>query len=71
MDKSNKTDAIVVGVLRNAMFKLELPNKKIIIARISGKIRNNNIRILLGDKVQVDSTKRIVYRYIDKKNHNE
>lgn len=67
MDKPNIKDARVVGVLPNATFKLELlDNKKVIVARISGKIKVNNIRILLGDRVQVDSTKRIVYRYIDK-----
>ncbi|KND62770.1 translation initiation factor IF-1 [Candidatus Phytoplasma phoenicium] len=67
MDKSNIKDARVVGVFPNATFQLELlDNKKVIFARISGKIKVNNIRILLGDRVQVDSTKRIVYRYIDK-----
>ncbi|MGE9276841.1 MAG: translation initiation factor IF-1 [Candidatus Phytoplasma pruni] len=60
-------DAIVVGILPNAKFKLELSNKKSIIAHISGKIHSNNIRILLGDKVKVDSKGRIVYRYIDKR----
>ncbi|PQP79920.1 translation initiation factor IF-1 [Candidatus Phytoplasma phoenicium] len=73
MDKSNIKDikdsknARVVDVLPNATFKLELlDNKKVIVARLSGKIKVNNIRILLGDRVLVDSTKRIVYRYIDK-----
>ncbi|MCQ9618678.1 MAG: translation initiation factor IF-1 [Candidatus Phytoplasma pruni] len=60
-------DAIVVGILPDARFQLELSNKNIITAYISGKIRINNIRILLGDKVKVDSKKRIVYRYIDKR----
>nr|QOI12061.1 translation initiation factor IF-1 ['Helminthotheca echioides' yellows phytoplasma] len=73
MDKSDIKDikdsknARVVDVLPNATFKLELlDNKKVIVARLSGKIKVNNIRILLGDRVLVDSTKRIVYRYIDK-----
>ncbi|MEZ0180058.1 translation initiation factor IF-1 ['Camptotheca acuminata' phytoplasma] len=57
-------DAIVVGILPNAKFKVELPDKRVIVAYISGKIRINKIRILLGDKVKVDYKGRIIYRYI-------
>ena len=54
----SKEDAIelegkVVEVLPNAMFKVELPNGKVILAHISGKLRMNFIRILPGDKVTV------------------
>ncbi|WP_439099936.1 translation initiation factor IF-1 [Candidatus Phytoplasma asiaticum] len=62
-------DASVIGTLPGAKFKLELPNKKNIIACISGKIRKNNIHISLGDKVKVEFSSdskdigRIVYRY--------
>ena len=38
----------VVDVLPNAMFKVELPNGKVILAHISGKLRMNYIRILQG-----------------------
>jgi len=54
--------------LPNAMFKVELVNGHQILAHISGKMRMHYIRILPGDKVQVeispyDLTKgRIVYR---------
>jgi len=50
------------------MFKVELANGHQILAHISGKMRMHYIRILPGDKVQVeispyDLTKgRIVYR---------
>lgn len=59
----------VVEALPNAMFRVELENGHEITAHISGKIRMNYIRILPGDKVQVelspyDLTKgRITYRY--------
>ena len=43
----------VVEVLPNAMFKVELPNGKVILANISGKLRMNYIRILQGDYVTV------------------
>lgn len=41
-------------VLPNAMFKVELPNGKIILAHISGKLRMNYIKILQGDNVKVE-----------------
>ncbi len=44
----------VIEVLPNAMFKVELPNGKVILAHISGKLRMNYIRILQGDTVTVE-----------------
>ncbi|MDI9613411.1 MAG: translation initiation factor IF-1 [Acidobacteriota bacterium] len=69
-----KEDAIevmgtVVETLPNAMFRVELENKHLVLAHISGKMRKNFIRILPGDKILVelspyDLTRgRIVYRY--------
>jgi translation initiation factor IF-1 len=69
-----KEDAIevvgtVVETLPNAMFRVELENKHIVLAHVSGKMRKNFIRILPGDKILVelspyDLTRgRIVYRY--------
>lgn len=49
-----ETEGIVTEALPNAMFKVELPNKHIITAHISGKLRMNFIRILPGDKVTVE-----------------
>ena len=43
----------VVEALPNAMFRVELENKHIVLATISGKMRMNFIRILPGDKVTV------------------
>ena len=36
------------------LYKVELENKLIVTARVSGKIRMNMIRILPGDKVTVE-----------------
>ena len=69
-----KEDAIeVVGTvletLPNAMFRVELENKHMVLAHVSGKMRKNFIRILPGDKILVElspydlSRGRIVYRY--------
>ena len=59
----------IVDILPSDKFKVELANGIEIFAYISGKIRMNKIRILPGDKVEVelstyDLTKgRIVYRH--------
>jgi len=69
-----KEDAIVLEgkileSLPNAMFKVELENGHAVLAHISGKMRMHYIRILPGDKVQVELTPydltrgRITYRY--------
>ena len=58
----------VVEKLPNAFFKVELENVHQILAKISGKLRMNFIRILPGDKVTIelspyDLTKgRIIWR---------
>ena len=44
----------VVETLPNAMFKVELENKHIVLAHISGKMRMHFIKILPGDKVTVE-----------------
>lgn len=44
----------VVEVLPNTMFKVKLPNEKVILAHISGKLRMNYIKIVQGDKVVVE-----------------
>ena len=59
----------IVETMPNAMFTVELENGHQVLATISGKIRKNYIRILPGDKVQVelspyDLTRgRITYRF--------
>ena len=47
-------DGKVVEALPNAMFRVELSNGYQIIAHISGKMRQNFIRIYPGDKVTVE-----------------
>jgi translation initiation factor IF-1 len=63
-----RMSGVVEEVLPNAMFKVILENKHVITAIIGGRLRQNNIRILMGDEVEVemspyDMTKgRVVYR---------
>ena len=62
-------DGTVLEALPNAMFKVELENGHTILAHISGKMRMHYIKILPGDKVQVELSVydldrgRITYRY--------
>ncbi|MFN3134331.1 MAG: translation initiation factor IF-1 [Candidatus Kryptonium sp.] len=64
-----KVDGVVIESLPNATFKVKLDNGLEVIAHVSGKMRVHFIKILPGDKVQVelspyDLTKgRIIYRY--------
>jgi translation initiation factor IF-1 len=64
-----EVEGMVIDALPNAMFKVQLANEHEVLAHISGKIRKNYIRVLLGDKVLVelspyDLTRgRITYRF--------
>ncbi len=49
-----EVEGVVREVLPNATFLVELQNKHQIIAHISGKLRMNYIRILVGDRVTVE-----------------
>ena len=49
-----EVEGTVLEKLPNAMFKVELEIKHVILAHISGKLRMNFIRILPGDKVTIE-----------------
>ena len=48
-----KLEGEVVDVLPNAMFKVSLNTGQTILGYISGKMRQNEIRILDGDRVEI------------------
>ena len=64
-----KQDGTITEALSNAMFRVKLQNGHEMIATISGKMRMHYIRILPGDRVQVEMSPydltrgRISYRY--------
>lgn len=70
-EEAIEVEGTVVEPLPNAFFRVELnnPAKTKVLARVSGKIRMNFIRILPGDRVLVElspydlSQGRITYRY--------
>jgi translation initiation factor IF-1 len=45
-----EAEGVVLETLPNAMFRVELSNKHVILAHISGKMRKHFIRILPGDR---------------------
>jgi len=63
-----ETEAEIVETLPSAMFKVRLPNGKVILAHVSGRMRKYFIRILPGDRVRIElspydlSRARITYR---------
>ncbi|HWS55923.1 MAG TPA: translation initiation factor IF-1 [Pyrinomonadaceae bacterium] len=61
---------VIIDKQPNAFFKVLIDNSEhVVLAQISGKMRKNRIRILMGDRVSVelspyDLTRgRITYRY--------
>ena len=64
-----KLEGTVIEALPGTQFMVELENGHEVLAYLSGKMRKYYIRILLGDKVQVElspydlSRGRITYRY--------
>lgn len=76
-EQADKEDGIqvegkVTELLPNAMFRVEIPvgdQNKTVLAHIAGKMRQNYIRILMGDRVLVELSAydlergRIVYRF--------
>ena len=71
MPQSKETiiqEGVVIESLPGATFKVKLDDRREILAHLSGRMRLNFIRVLLGDRVKVemspyDKTKgRIVYR---------
>ena len=55
-EESLEFTGIVQELLPNAMFKVKLENDHEVLAHTSGKLRKNRIRVLVGDKVDVEMT---------------
>ena len=51
-----KLTGTVVEALPNTQFRVELENGHVIVAHMSGKMRKNYIRLVPGDKVEVELT---------------
>jgi translation initiation factor IF-1 len=53
---SFEVEGKVLESLPNTLFRVELPDGRILICHLSGKMRMNFIKILPGDKVRVEMT---------------
>tara|TARA_R110000850_G_scaffold20717_13_gene61515 strand:+ start:236 stop:598 length:363 start_codon:yes stop_codon:yes gene_type:complete len=71
MDKDDDTvelEGTIHTVLPGTMFRVELDNKHLVLAHISGKMRKRFIRLVAGDRVKIEMSPydtekaRIVYR---------
>jgi translation initiation factor IF-1 len=69
-----RVEGRVVDVLPNANFKVETvnggkPTGQVLLCHLSGKMRKNNIRVLMGDRVDIEISTydmakgRIAYRH--------
>lgn len=60
---------VVTELLPNAMFRVKLDNNHEVLAHTAGRMRKNRIRVLAGDRVNVELTPydltkgRITFRY--------
>jgi translation initiation factor IF-1 len=65
---SFEVEGEVTECLPNTLFRVKLPNARMVLCHLSGKMRINFIRIMPGDRVRMemtpyDATKgRIIYR---------
>ncbi len=61
-------EGVILAVLPNTMFRVELANKSQVLAHVSGKMRKRFIRMTAGDRVKMEMSPydlgkaRIVYR---------
>ena len=51
---SFEIEGVVKESLPNTLFRVELINGDIILCHLSGKMRLNFIRVLVGDKVEIE-----------------
>lgn len=63
-----EVEGTIIQVLAGTMFQVELSNKHVVLAHISGKMRRRFIKLVIGDRVRMemspyDTTKgRIIFR---------
>ena len=63
-----EVEGSIYAVLPGTMFRVELPNKHLVLATISGKMRKRWIRLTVGDRVKMEMSPydkekaRITYR---------
>jgi translation initiation factor IF-1 len=67
-ETENVTEGTIIAVLPGTMFRVQLNERHVVLAHISGKMRKRFIRLNRGDRVRLElspydlSKARIVYR---------
>ena len=51
-----EVSGVVTQALPNTMFRVELEDKRVVLATLTGRLRRNFIRIFPGDRVKVEMT---------------
>jgi len=54
MEEHIQLEGTVMTVLPGTMFRVELDNKHVVLAHISGKMRKRFIRLTAGDRVRIE-----------------
>lgn len=49
-----EVEGVITSVLPGTMFRVALPNKHLVLATISGKMRKRFIRLSVGDRVKME-----------------
>ena len=68
VEETIETEGKITSVLAGTMLRVELGNKHLVLAHISGKMRKRFIRLTTGDRVKLEMSPydlnkaRIVYR---------
>lgn len=64
-----EVDGTVIEALPDMQFRVELDDGQVVVAYLSGRMQQENVRILLGDRVRLELSPydpergRIIYRY--------
>jgi translation initiation factor IF-1 len=53
-EQAIEVEGLVTVVLPGTMFRVELPNKHLVLATICGKMRKRWVRIAAGDRVKME-----------------
>jgi translation initiation factor IF-1 len=53
-EQAIEVEGVVTVVLPGTMFRVELPNKHLVLATICGKMRKRWVRIATGDRVKME-----------------
>lgn len=53
-EETIKFEGDIVDVMPNATFKVKIETGHVVLAYIAGKMRKHEIRILMGDRVEIE-----------------